>query len=404
MASLAGRNPLPLPGDRHFPFPPPAVVTGLPQGGPVAGAAASARPRAWRSSGVWADVNTDAFPRAGQDKQFFKDGSYCEGMFVNGETMGNGFQYWVRNAYSGQFVFGELHGHKILQYKDGGKYEGELFCGRREGKLDSLSKLCLKFTLSRLNRPGQWRNDVFNERGAIVNCSGDICDGLWINGYPAACGSFGGNNGGAGVSKRPMKRTTAEWIFTLQPMEAPRWSGWIFPEETAAHGKPTQEQVLLTGAGACGGPTPEQGKNVRRKEQQRGTVMDWRQSQNRDLTPCMEQEMLRAASMKGGKKPSGRISAEKAEKMTVSQEKMEDSRSHVTSKEFKLQKDQHLIKNSKTLQGQYVLMVSEVTIPPFLGQTLTPAFKLLNFSRENQNQEQRLFQSHQQVKRIKPHS
>ncbi|XP_054705970.1 MORN repeat-containing protein 1 isoform X1 [Grus americana] len=32
---------------------------------------------------------------------------------------------------------------------------------------------------------GQWRNDVFNEQGVIVNCSGDICDGLWINGYPA---------------------------------------------------------------------------------------------------------------------------------------------------------------------------------------------------------------------------
>ncbi|XP_061868701.1 MORN repeat-containing protein 1 [Colius striatus] len=31
---------------------------------------------------------------------------------------------------------------------------------------------------------GQWRNDIFNEQGAIVNCSGDICDGLWINGYP----------------------------------------------------------------------------------------------------------------------------------------------------------------------------------------------------------------------------
>ncbi|XP_075028342.1 MORN repeat-containing protein 1 isoform X2 [Calonectris borealis] len=108
--------------------------------------------------------------------------------------------------------------------------------------------------------------------------------------------------------------------------------------------------------------------------------------------------------LKGGKKPSGRISAEKAEKMTVSQEKMEDSRSHMTSKEYKLQKDQHLRKNSKTLQGQYVLMAHEVTMPPFLGQTLPPAFKLLNFSRENQNHEQRFFQSNQQVKGIKPHS
>ncbi|XP_074883269.1 MORN repeat-containing protein 1 [Buteo buteo] len=115
-------------------------------------------------------------------------------------------------------------------------------------------------------------------------------------------------------------------------------------------------------------------------------------------------EVTMQRKKKGGKKPSGRISAEKAEKMTVSQEKMEDSRSHMTSKEYKLQKDQHFTKNSETLQGHYVLKVHEVTMPPFLGQTLPPAFKLLNFSRENQNQEQRVFQSHQQVKRIKPHS
>jgi len=35
-----------------------------------------------------------------------------------------------------------------------------------------------------------------------------------------------------------------------------------------------QEQVLLTGAATHGGPVLERGKNVRRKEQQRGTVMD----------------------------------------------------------------------------------------------------------------------------------
>lgn len=41
------------------------------------------------------------------------------------------------NTYSGQFVFGKLHGHKVLQYKGGGKYEGELFYGMRQGKFDS---------------------------------------------------------------------------------------------------------------------------------------------------------------------------------------------------------------------------------------------------------------------------
>ncbi|PKU38311.1 morn repeat-containing protein 1 [Limosa lapponica baueri] len=111
---------------------------------------------------------------------------------------------------------------------------------------------------------GQWRNDVVNEQGAIADCSGDICDGLWINGYPAEC-------------------------FNM--------------DESHSH----EKNLWLTKV------------TIQRKK-------------------------------KGGKKPSGRISAEKAEKTSVSQEKMEDSRSHMTSKEYKLQKDQHLVKNSKTLQ------------------------------------------------------
>ncbi|OPJ86037.1 hypothetical protein AV530_011236 [Patagioenas fasciata monilis] len=97
---------------------------------------------------------------------------------------------------------------------------------------------------------GQWRNDVFSERGAVVNCSGDICDGLWINGYPA--------------------------------------------------------------------------------------------------------EMKQKAECGSG-------------------------RSH----------------NSKTLQGHCVLVVHEVTMPPFLDQTPTSAFRLSYLSRENRNQEQRFFHSHQ---------
>ena len=42
----------------------------------------------------------------------------------------------------------------------------------------------------------------------------------------------------------------------------------------AACGRPTQEQMdILKGTAGCGEPTLEQRKGVRRKEQQRGTVM-----------------------------------------------------------------------------------------------------------------------------------
>ncbi|KAJ6658846.1 hypothetical protein lerEdw1_019769 [Lerista edwardsae] len=71
----------------------------------------------------------------GYGKLLFKDGSYYEGEFVDGEIMGNGLRYWAStgNTYSGQFFFGELHGHGVIQYKDSGKYEGGFAYGIREG-------------------------------------------------------------------------------------------------------------------------------------------------------------------------------------------------------------------------------------------------------------------------------
>ncbi|XP_075028344.1 MORN repeat-containing protein 1 isoform X3 [Calonectris borealis] len=115
-----------------------------------------------------------------------------------------------------------------------------------------------------------------------------------------------------------MKRTTAEQILILQPLEDP----------TSA----VNSRRLEIWAGIRNHQIPSHSAT--------------------NLFKLIEEtERKTVNSCKGGKKPSGRISAEKAEKMTVSQEKMEDSRSHMTSKEYKLQKDQHLRKNSKTLQG-----------------------------------------------------
>ena len=37
------------------------------------------------------------------------------------------------NTYSGQFVLGEPQGHGVMKYKAGGRYEGELSQGLREG-------------------------------------------------------------------------------------------------------------------------------------------------------------------------------------------------------------------------------------------------------------------------------
>ncbi|XP_048374490.1 MORN repeat-containing protein 1 isoform X2 [Sphaerodactylus townsendi] len=162
----------------------------------------------------------------GHGKLLFKDGSYYEGEFMDGEIVGNGFRYWAHtgNTYSGQFLYGELNGHGVMQYKDGKKYEGNFCYGIQEGhgrltdkdgqqyegsfykaKRHGGGKMRFKngdeyegdWVLDQRQGhgvlhcadgtfyEGQWRNDTFNGQGSIIHCSGVIYDGQWLNGYPA---------------------------------------------------------------------------------------------------------------------------------------------------------------------------------------------------------------------------
>ncbi|XP_077168507.1 MORN repeat-containing protein 1 isoform X2 [Paroedura picta] len=163
----------------------------------------------------------------GHGKLLFKDGSYYEGEFVDGEIVGNGFRYWAYtgNTYSGQFHYGELHGHGVMQYKDGQIYEGDFCYGVREGHglltdkegqqyegsfhknrrhgggkiklkngdeyegdwiLDQRQGHGLLRCADGAVYEGQWRNDMFNGQGSIIHCSGVIYDGQWLNGHPVA--------------------------------------------------------------------------------------------------------------------------------------------------------------------------------------------------------------------------
>ncbi|XP_030661235.1 MORN repeat-containing protein 1 isoform X4 [Nomascus leucogenys] len=71
----------------------------------------------------------------GHGKLLFKDGSYYEGAFVDGEIMGEGRRHWAwsGDTFSGQFVLGEPQGYGVMEYKAGGCYEGEVSHGMREG-------------------------------------------------------------------------------------------------------------------------------------------------------------------------------------------------------------------------------------------------------------------------------
>ncbi|KAF6345107.1 MORN repeat containing 1 [Rhinolophus ferrumequinum] len=106
----------------------------------------------FRYEGEWRGGKTH-----GRGKLLFKDGSYYEGEFVDGEIMGEGCRLWASsgNTYSGQFVLGEPQGHGIMKYKAGGRYEGELSRGLREG-LTSATSQGLQPRARRHMRQGTW--------------------------------------------------------------------------------------------------------------------------------------------------------------------------------------------------------------------------------------------------------
>ncbi|XP_040843519.1 MORN repeat-containing protein 1 [Ochotona curzoniae] len=163
----------------------------------------------------------------GRGKLLFKDGSYYEGDFVDGEILGEGRRYWAwsGNSYSGQFVLGEPHGHGVMEYKAGGHYEGQLVQGTREGhgclvdqagqvyrgwfhdnKRHGQGQMLFKngdtysgdwvrdqrqghgvlCCANGSTYEGQWHSDTFSGLGSLAHCSGATYHGLWVNGHPAA--------------------------------------------------------------------------------------------------------------------------------------------------------------------------------------------------------------------------
>nr|XP_039330054.1 MORN repeat-containing protein 1 isoform X3 [Saimiri boliviensis boliviensis] len=165
-------------------------------------------------------------PRDGHGKLLFKDGSYYEGAFVDGEITGEGRRHWAwsGDTFTGQFVLGEPQGRGVIEYKAGGCYEGEVSHGVREGhgflvdrdgqvyqgsfhgnKRHGLGQMLFRNgdkydgdwvqdqrqghgvlrCADGSTYEGQWHSDVFSGLGSMAHCSGLTYSGLWINGHPA---------------------------------------------------------------------------------------------------------------------------------------------------------------------------------------------------------------------------
>ncbi|XP_055275367.1 MORN repeat-containing protein 1 isoform X8 [Moschus berezovskii] len=111
----------------------------------------------------------------GWGKLLFKDGSYYEGDFVDGEITGEGCRHWALtgNTYTGQFVLGEPQGHGVMKYQAGGHYEGELFRGLREGHG------CLVDADGQVYW-GSFHDNKRHGRGRMIFRNGDEYEGNWV--------------------------------------------------------------------------------------------------------------------------------------------------------------------------------------------------------------------------------
>ncbi|XP_043779865.1 MORN repeat-containing protein 1 isoform X3 [Cervus elaphus] len=126
----------------------------------------------------------------GRGKLLFKDGSYYEGDFVDGEITGEGCRHWALTGhgclvdadgqvYLGSFHDNKRHGRGRMIFRNGDEYEGNWVRDQRQGH--GMLRLVDGSTYE-----GQWHSDVFSGQGSMAHCSGVIYRGMWINGHPMA--------------------------------------------------------------------------------------------------------------------------------------------------------------------------------------------------------------------------
>ncbi|KAM6434432.1 MORN repeat-containing protein 1 isoform 2-T2 [Liasis olivaceus] len=423
----------------------------------------------------------------GHGKLLFKDGSYYEGEFANGEIVGHGLRYWAStgNTYSGQFLCGELHGHGVFRYGNGGKYEGEFSYGIREGygsltgKDGETYQGCFhnnkkhgggKMTFPNgdefegdwildqrqghgmLHCPDgtlyEWRNDTFNGQGCMIHCSGVIYDGLWHNGSPMGQAKTMVILGPEVMDTGPGSVVTFHVQLQTEKGEISKSERGRLLEITAEIKKfqfpasyrtssnellePTEKQFFQNSLklGSVGYPLmaavsgslplqdappvvsksghtgPEAPASRERKPEPKtkfpagaGGALN---SRNKGSRTCGFPHLQRSkhgwatfrnitlASLLASPHPDPHMGeplereVEKQSAQTSTEEReasamfmARSSRSGMAIEEWKSRVNETPLNVTPPLPGEYVIMVREVTSPPFLGQLLPPVFKLL---------------------------
>lgn len=109
----------------------------------------------------------------------YADGGQYKGEFVHNSRHGNGvYRDKSGNEYEGSWYNNRQTGHGVLTLWNGDVYEGDFVKGQRQGH-------GLMHFADTGSYEGQWHADMFSGEGKIVHCSGVVYDGLWLNGQPA---------------------------------------------------------------------------------------------------------------------------------------------------------------------------------------------------------------------------
>nr|XP_040143723.1 MORN repeat-containing protein 1 isoform X6 [Ictidomys tridecemlineatus] len=108
----------------------------------------------------------------------YKAGGHYEGELSRGLRAGQGFLVdGEGQEYEGSFHDNRRHGRGQMLFKNGDKYEGDWVQDRRQGH-------GVLHCADGSTYEGQWHSDVFSGLGSLAHYSGVTYCGLWINGHP----------------------------------------------------------------------------------------------------------------------------------------------------------------------------------------------------------------------------
>ncbi|MDR3148505.1 MAG: hypothetical protein LBT88_00600 [Oscillospiraceae bacterium] len=126
----------------------------------------------------------------GRDAEYYENGDYYIGNFVNGVRSGKGKCVWTNgDEYEGNWIYGERTGWGTYTWANGDKYIGNFVEGRRDGH---------ESTMLWTNGDkyfGDFENNELDGNGIFTWANGEQYIGIWVKGQMHGDGKYIYTNG-----------------------------------------------------------------------------------------------------------------------------------------------------------------------------------------------------------------